>query len=205
MKNAELKSRIKSVNARITTVQKIYGKESGIFKRIISTIQKAGGNTRFKYSMFTGNLRQLNKAYNALNTIESSAYLTKEGRKKIGDEARKTFGVNHSGYSDITLSRIFDVFKNSSFARFNELYNQSSELFVDEIMNALEYDGLSNTDMSDAVNTFLNNLYTFDSGRNLNNAVENFRDWLAFIGDLNENGEYTNIDEAFEKWVEFND
>lgn len=135
----DLARRIKSINARITTVQRIYGKESSIFKRIQKTISKAGGNARFTKKMFSGDLRQMNRAYRALEAVESSQYLTKEGRKRIGERARETFLTNHS-ISEETSVKLFDVFANSKWlSKISEYFNSSEEI-VDAISLVLEND-----------------------------------------------------------------
>lgn len=113
-----------------------------MYKRVVSTIQRAGneGGTRFKMAMFTGSLRQLSMAENALRTVESSAYLTKEGRKRIGEKARETFRNNElfSEYSDATFEQIWDVFSNSSTLKKVQEVFHSSETFIDEIMRFIE-------------------------------------------------------------------
>lgn len=174
----DLSKRIRSVNARITTVGRIYGKDSGIYKRMIDTIKKAGGNIRFSKKMFDGSLRQISKAYNALDTIDNSQYTTKAGRKAIGDKARKSFELNHDTYDDVTLGRMYDVFKNSSFARFEEVYKGSSELYVDMIMSAIEEDDISTKDIVKAINYFTHNMDKFNAG-NQEEAMEQFREYLG--------------------------
>lgn len=174
---SDISKRIRSINARITTVGRIYGEDSAIYQRMINTVQKAGGDTRFRASMFEGNLRQIAKATRALETIENSSYSTREGRKKIGKKARETFALNNSTYDDITISKMYDVFKNSSFSRFDEVYKYSSELFVDAIMNAVEMDDISSKDIVSAVNYFTHNLPEFGAMTRAE-AVESFREFL---------------------------
>lgn len=144
----ELKLRLRRINARITAVEMRYGKDSSIYKRIVSTIQRAGneGGTRFKKSMFSGSLRQLSVAENALRTVEVSKYLTKEGRKQIGEKARETFRNNElfSTYSDVTIEKMWDVFANSSALKKVQEVFHSSEVFIDEIMRYIE---MSDSDM----------------------------------------------------------
>lgn len=134
----DIKKRIKSINARITTVQRVYGSESNIYRKISGTVKRAGGEKgRFRTSMFTGSLRDLSRAENALRVIEHSKYLTKEGRKQIGDTARATFAANNSDRSDVTITRMYDIFQNSGMlSRLFEIY--SSDTIVDSIMDALE-------------------------------------------------------------------
>lgn len=174
---SNLTSRIRSINARITTVGRIYGKDSSIYQRMIDTIQKAGGNTRFKGSMFEGGLRQVAKATRALETIENSQYTTRAGRKAIGAKARETFMLKHDEFDDNTLGKMYDVFQNSSFARFEEVYKGSSELMVDLIMNAAEEDDITSKDLVTAVNYFTHHLDEFVAG-NREEAVESFRNFL---------------------------
>lgn len=173
----DLSRRIKSINARITTVGQIYGKDSAIYNRIVDTIKKAGGNSRFSRKMFDGNLRQIAKATRALETIESSQYTSKAGRKSIGETARETFKLHHASYDDITLSKMYDVFKNSSFARFDEVYKGSSDLFVDAIMEAIETDELTSKQIIDAVNYFTHHLDEFGASSR-DDAIEQFREYL---------------------------
>lgn len=136
----DISKRIKSINAKITTVQRVYGSESDIYKRITSTVKRAGGDKgRFRKSMFTGSLRDLSRAERALITIEHSKYLTKAGRAQIGEDARRTFALNHSDVSDATITKMYDIFNNSDMlGRLFELY--SSGVIVDSIMNAIERD-----------------------------------------------------------------
>lgn len=134
----DVTKRIKSINARITTVQRLYGGDSDIYKRIVSTVKRAGGEKgRFRKSMFLGSLRDLSRAERALITIENSKYLTKAGRAQIGEEARRTFVVHNADMSSETLTRMYDIFQNSGvLGRLFEIY--SSDVIVDSIMNALE-------------------------------------------------------------------
>lgn len=184
----ELTKRIRAINARITTVQRIYGKDSSIFQRIQSTIKKAGGTTsRFSKKMFNGSLRDLSKAENALRTVENSKYLTKEGRKRIGVEARKTFGIKYGerGYNDAQIEKMYDVFKNTP--EFNKLseYGVSSEVVVDMIMTAFETENISATDMSKYLNDNIRNFIQNSTGRmadeKTNDIVNQF--WDGFIND----------------------
>lgn len=154
----EVSHRIKRINAQITTVQRIFGSDSQIYRRIVSTIQKAGGKTRFTKKMFvTNDLRQLSKAERALTTIEHSQYLTKAGRAEIGRKARETFAVNHSDYSDKTITQLYDIFKNSSqYKKVGELFSGSSEVLLDAIAEALEeYEDISAQDMQQFLDVFL--------------------------------------------------
>lgn len=134
----DVSKRIRSINARITTVQRIYGSDSDIYKRITSTVKRAGGeNGRFRKKMFTGSLRDLSRAERALITVENSKYLTKAGRAQIGEEARRTFATNNSDVSDATITNMYDLFQNSGMlGRLFELYQ--SDVIVDSIMNAIE-------------------------------------------------------------------
>lgn len=134
----DISKRVKSINARITTVQRMYGSDSDIYKRITSTVKRAGGEKgRFRTSMFTGSLRDLSRAERALTTIEHSKYLTKAGRAQIGDEARQTFALNHSDVSESTVVKMYDIFQNSGFiGRLTDIFQ--SDVIVDSIMNALE-------------------------------------------------------------------
>lgn len=172
----ELSRRIKSINARITTVGNIYGFDSAIYRRIIDTVKKAGGNTRFAKKMFDGGLRQLSKAEHALIAVENSQYTSRAGRKAIGNKARETFAVNHSDYDDIALSKMYELFKNSSFARLDEIFKGSSELVVDAIMTAFETDEPSVRKMNNKIDYFVKHLNDFDvrSG----DDIEIFRNWL---------------------------
>lgn len=146
----ELAKRLRTINAQITTVERIYGRDSHIYKRILSTISKAGGKgTRFTKKMFTGSLRDTAKATNALSAVENSQYLTKEGRRRIGEKARDTFFKNRSseGYDEATITLMYDIFKNSkNFSKFKEI-NVSSSAFIDAIMEAFETFDLKSDDM----------------------------------------------------------
>lgn len=181
-RNKDLSARIRSINASITTIGRLYGKDSSIYRRFTSTIQKAGGKTRFSKKMFDGDMRQLAKAYNALETLENSQYTTKEGRKQIWKKGRDTFAMNHSDYDESTIVKMFDVFKNSSFSRFDQIYKHSSELFVDAIMNAFEEDNISKKKMTEKVDYFLTHLEEFNDGKtsnDLSTALERFTQWIS--------------------------
>lgn len=134
----DITRRIKSINARITTVERIYGSDSDIYKRISSTVKRAGGDKgRFKKAMFTGTLRDLSRAERAITTVENSKYLTKAGRAQIGEEARKTFAMNNPDVSDATITKMYDIFQNSDMlGRLFEIYQ--SDVIVDAIMSAIE-------------------------------------------------------------------
>lgn len=140
--DAQLSVDIKRVNAQLTAVQRRYGADSAIFKRFVHTISLAGGDTRFKKSMFEGNIRQINKALRALETVKSSKYLTPSGRKLIASKARVTFAKNWGdlGYDDRTLEMMLDAFGNSSMQKLLELYDFDSRGFVDAIMSTIERD-----------------------------------------------------------------
>lgn len=168
----ELTRRIRSINARITVVQRIYGKESSIYKRVEKLIKLAGGNTRFSSKMFEGGLRQIAKAYNTLETIENNPYLSKKGREEIGNKARSTFAANHSEFDSSTLEKMFDVFSNSSFNKLSEIFEGYSDVLVDEIMNALEENGdISSKEISNYIDNFIHELGSYtDNG----DAIENF-------------------------------
>lgn len=170
----ELKKRLRQVNARITTVERIYGVDSSIYKRIVSTIQKAGGNKRFSAKMFSGDLRSLSKAERALSTVENSKYLTKEGRKQIGERARETFYQSHANFSDTTISKMFDVFQNSSFiGRIFDMF--ASEVFVDAIMDALE-DDADEKELVENLDYFATHMEDF--GGDIDSAFERFLDMI---------------------------
>lgn len=173
----DITKRIRSINARITTVGRIYGKDSSIYRRMIDTIKKAGGNTRFKKSMFEGGLRDIAKADRALQTIENSQYTSAVGRKSIGEKARDTFNLHHNDYDDVVIQKMYDVFANSSFSRFEEVYKGGSEIYVDMIMTAFEEDDISTKDMINAVNYFTHNLQDFKAGTRAE-AIEAFRNFL---------------------------
>lgn len=153
---AQTVRRIRSINARITTVGRIYGTDSDIYKRLVHTIQRAGGGTRFSIKMFEGGLRELSKAENALRIIEASQYTTAAGRRAIGEKARETFQLNHAA-NDSEVTKMFDVFKNSSFfSRIKELYHGQSDIVVDEIMDAFESDKrLSGKKVAKAIDSVL--------------------------------------------------
>lgn len=185
----DLKKRIASANASLTTIQRLYGKDSSIMKHFTSAIQKAGGKTRFSAKMFDGSLRQIAKATNVLEMFENSSYSSKAGRLEIGRKARETFALRHDTYDDVTISKMYHVFKNSSFSRFDEVYKHSSELFVDAIMSAFEDDGMSVRKVEKKIDYFLSHLDEFMSGNNPDYikatsenrntvAVENFKKWL---------------------------
>lgn len=171
----DIKKRIKSINARITTVQRVYGSNSNIYKKISGTVKRAGGEKgRFRTSMFTGSLRDLSRAENALRVIEHSQYLTKEGRKQIGDKARETFAANNRDMSDITITRMYDIFQSSGMlSRLFEIY--SSDTIVDSIMNALEREK-DDSDfidtVKDAIDYIAANMENYDSNDAVVNAFE---------------------------------
>lgn len=144
--DAQLSADIKRVNAQLTAVQKRYGADSAIYKRFVHTISLAGGDTRFKKSMFEGNLRQINKAIRALETVKASKYLTSSGRKQITKKARETFAEyrREEGYDDRTVEIMMDAFENSSMQKLLELYDFDSRGFVDAIMSTIERDKKTN-------------------------------------------------------------
>lgn len=174
----DLATDIKRVNAQITTVQRIYGADSSIYKRIVSTIQKAGGGTRFSSKMFTGNMRQIAKAQNALKAVSSSDYLTKEGRMKIGAKARRTFAKNFDEFDDVTIQKMFDVFKNSSINKLLEVYHSVSDFLVDAVLQSMEDDPkMSTEEVEGKINALVRNLSYFE-GFSESDITEFLAQWL---------------------------
>lgn len=174
----KIKTDIKRVNAQITTIQRIYGADSTIYKRIVSTIQKAGGNTRFSSKMFTGSMRQIAKAENALQAISSSSYMTKEGRANIGDKARRSFAKNFDDYDDVVLQKMFDVFKNSSISKLLEVHHSISDFLVDTVMQTFEDDSkLSTKEIGEKIDALIKNLWLYEDFEE-SDMVEFLGEWL---------------------------
>lgn len=169
--------RIRSINAKLTVVGRIYGRDSKIYRNYVSIIQRAGGTgERFNKKMFEGSLRQIAKAERALSTIENSPYTSKAGRKTIGLKARQTFAFNHSDYSDAAIQDMYYVFENSSFSKLGEYFKGYSELYVDAIMNAFEDTDASAKDIAEKVDYFVHNLDSFSNDFGV--ALEQFKDML---------------------------
>lgn len=169
--------RIRSINAKLTTVGRIYGKDSKIYKNYVSIIQRAGGTgERFNKKMFDGSLRQIAKAERALSTIENSPYTSKAGRKTIGEKARQKFAFNHSDYSDAAIQDMYFVFDNSSFSKIGENFKGYSELYVDAIMSAFEDSDADKKVIAQKVDYFVNHLDSFSTDFSI--ALEQFKDML---------------------------
>lgn len=177
--DAQLGADIKRVNAQLTALQRRYGSDSAIYKRFVHTISLAGGNTRFKKSMFEGNIRQINKALRALETVKASKYLSASGRKQIASEARKTFAKNWGdyGYDDRTIEMMLDTFGNSSMQKLLELYDFDSRGFVDAIMSTIERDeNMTKKQIGRKLDNLLKKVSEFDGTRE--DQMESAIRWL---------------------------
>lgn len=183
---SDFSKRIRSANARLNTVRRIYGADSSIYKRLSGTVERATGSKFFSKKALDGGLRNIAKVDRALSYIENSVYTSKEGRKSIGEKARRTFERNRmyfseeqqeylSQYSDTAYQKIYDIFENSSFSKIQEAYKGQSAEYVDAILTAFESDDYSVRQMRNKIKYFTEHLDEFGKGET---ALEKFRDFL---------------------------
>lgn len=182
----DFSKRIRSANARLNTVRRIYGEDSSIYKRISGTVERATGSKFFSKKSLEGGLREIAKVDRALSYVEHSVYTSREGRQKIGEKARRTFEQNRmyfsesqqkylSQYSDIAYQKLYDIFDNSSFSKIQEAYKGQSTEYVDAILTAFENDEYSVRQMRNKIKYFTEHMDEFGKGET---AIEKFRDFL---------------------------
>lgn len=143
-----LKKRIQSVNARILGLERRYGKDSRIVKRIYHYLNLAQGTdnlTRYRLPKADTSLRDIAKFERGLAKAENSAYLTKEGRAAILQKAKDTFGANmrEMGYdaSDAELEQLLDSYVSIKDIVYEGGSGWSSQV-IDAMYDAMRY-GLS--------------------------------------------------------------
>lgn len=135
-----LVKRVQKVNARILGIEKRYGKDSKIVKRVYHYLNLAQGTdnlTRYRTPPKGASLQYIAKFERALSKTENSAYLTKEGRANILNKARETF-VKNMQYTDSMMP--LDYMRNYTDAELETLYD--TFLSIKDIVNA-ESDGWS--------------------------------------------------------------
>lgn len=135
-----LKSRIQKVNARILGLERRYGKDSKIVKRVYSYLNLAQGTdnlTRYRMPKANASLRSIAKFERGLAKTESSAYITKEGRAGILKKAKETFISNQrdlgSDLSDAQLEQLLD-----SYIQIKDIVNEGGSGWSSQVIDALE-------------------------------------------------------------------
>lgn len=143
MQNAEsnrinvLKADIKKVNAQILGLERQYGKNGYITKKVYATISSVyGGENRTRFS-FPANpsLRDLNKISRAIERVSSSAYINKKSREELDKRIKESFISNpkHEHLSTGEIEDLFEYFKDGIFAKIVEITGMSSESLIDVI------------------------------------------------------------------------
>lgn len=143
-----LTSRVQAVNARILGIEKRYGKDSKIVKRVYHYLNLAQGTenlTRYRTPKKGASLQYIAKFERALSKTENSAYLTAEGRKAILDKARETFvskkqyadkmlkTEERRNYTDAELETLFDT-----FLSVKDIVNAEADGWSDLVISALD-------------------------------------------------------------------
>lgn len=137
-----LKKRVNSVNTMIRNMEKRYGEDSQIVKRVYNTLNMALGTenaTRYRVPE-DASLRRLNMIERGLSLVENSAYATKEGRKKLRSKAFSSFMKNNSEYSEVQAEKLYDIFENSvNWDRMRELSQEyGSDHYTDPLTRAID-------------------------------------------------------------------
>ncbi len=137
------KKKYYALNAKILNLERRYGKDSQIVQRVYHTIGRAYGvksKSRFSsISDLTGKEKQ--KVYKAFEAISQSEYMSAEGRARIRERAKSSFGKYHVKYNaEEKLEMVFDYFKNSqNWGRIRELAGEEqSDKVLDWIMDYKE-------------------------------------------------------------------
>lgn len=143
---------MRSINAKILNIEKIYGKDSQIVRRVYATIGRAYGmDVKARFTKIdTLGVKERQKVYMALEAVGKSEYLSGAGRKRIAERARKSFAQYHVAYSSAEkLTQVFDYFQQSNnWARIRELAGEErSDIELDQIMQAQEEYGAEDTEM----------------------------------------------------------
>lgn len=115
---------LRSINAKILNVERIYGKDSKITQRIYETINRAyktQGMTRFRKLNRTASFSDEIRIINAYEHIINSPFTSQEGRRQMAENWRTSFN-SARGWSDSRIARAQDIFNNSiNWSRFREL------------------------------------------------------------------------------------
>lgn len=107
----DFKKRIRSVNAKITVAERIYGKDSKLLKSVYKSLENAygtaeGGKRRFTAPPTGWALKDIAKIDRALQRIEISPFFSKAGRESMGVKARETWKERNAD----TDVRAYDFF-----------------------------------------------------------------------------------------------
>lgn len=145
----KLTTRIRRVNAQILAAERKYGKDSKIVQRVYHYLnlgQGTEGLTRYRTPKGDASLAQLAKLDRALTAAENSAYLSKEGRKKILENARATFSSSLDDYgydlSEKEVVNLYDTFLSVKNVA-SEITSRESWQVIDEITEAMQDEGLT--------------------------------------------------------------
>lgn len=170
---ADLSKRLKSANARILNAEKRLGKENRVVQFIYKTIEQSTGKkgaTRFSMPKNKKSLRQLSKLERGLSKIESSKWLTKEGRADIVSKARESFSLSHEEYTDKEVEEFYWFFKQDIYSKLREMSYGQSEFLVDSIAD-LRKQGLSKKKILQIMKDYT-----------LNNNDKSFREYADMFG-----------------------
>lgn len=135
-----LKKRIQAVNARILGIERRYGKNSRIVKRIYHYLNLAQGTdnlTRYRLPKKNASLREIAKFERGLSKTEGSAYLTKEGRDAILQKAKDTFIANmrdmqYEG-TDAELEQLLDT-----YISIKDIVNEGGSGWSNQVIDAID-------------------------------------------------------------------
>lgn len=115
---------LRSINAKILNVERIYGKDSKITQRIYETINRAYGTsekTRFTSIPKTTSFSTSIKILHAYEQVLNSPFTSAAGRKNMAKRWKESFNSSR-GWSDARIARAQDIFTNSvNWNRFREL------------------------------------------------------------------------------------
>lgn len=139
---SDLKKRIKSANAKILNMERKYGKDSKVVKRVYATLRNIYGEdrTRYRFPTKEESLRNLNKIDRGVQLIEKSLYASKAGRKELRKKIEKSFGESHEQFSDKEVADLFYIFEHSTdWDKIREMAGVgNSDLTLDAINRAIE-------------------------------------------------------------------
>lgn len=147
----DLKRRIKSANARITNVERVYGKDSKFVKSIYKSLESAygvggGEKRRFTTPADNAKLVDIAKIDRALQRIEMSAYTSKAGRDAAYKKSRESWAKENPD-KDI---RAFDMFIKAKEELGEMVYKTSSQI-INEVDKAV---GLSKKDFKEIIQQY---------------------------------------------------
>lgn len=152
----DFKKRIRSVNAKLTVAERIYGKDSKLMKSVYKSLENAygtaeGGKRRFSAPRSGWSLQEVAKIDRALQRIEVSPFFSKEGRKAMGERAKRSW-IERNPDHDV---RSYDFFIKAKQELGGLIYATSSQII--ETLEQSDY-RLSKKEFNKIVESYKNDL-----------------------------------------------